>query len=194
MGQCAHIEYSCALSSLLPVCARPQAVNVQFMQSNSIRVLQFGIQGNKEPFVDIPEDVREWALDVRDPFLSSAAESSIAARTSERSLLVLVFFALWAASICWGGADRLPVNCWVCELVAFCVPRFRFVPSIAHAGHSGCIASVARRAEPPHIDPLQQGSLRGVLPCRLRLVSASLCLSAFFLSTVLFRALEVGKP
>lgn len=40
------------------LCAPPQAVNVQFMQSNSIRVLQFGIQGNKEPFVDIPEDVR----------------------------------------------------------------------------------------------------------------------------------------
>lgn len=32
--------------------------NVKFCQEENIKLLQFGIQGNKEPFVDIPEFVR----------------------------------------------------------------------------------------------------------------------------------------
>ncbi|KAI9141371.1 protein-tyrosine phosphatase [Paraphysoderma sedebokerense] len=30
--------------------------NVKFLQENNIRLFQFGVAGNKEPFVDIPED------------------------------------------------------------------------------------------------------------------------------------------
>lgn len=51
------------LKTIIYLCPEDyMAVNVQFMQSNSIRVLQFGIQGNKEPFVDIPEDAIRDAL------------------------------------------------------------------------------------------------------------------------------------
>lgn len=69
------------------------------MQSNSIRVLQFGIQGNKEPFVDIPEDVRGclawWAG------FSCLLSRQWSARASGRVLLyVLVFVAEWAARVC----------------------------------------------------------------------------------------------
>jgi tyrosine-protein phosphatase SIW14 len=32
--------------------------NLQFCKSEGITLLQFGIQGNKEPFVDMPEYVR----------------------------------------------------------------------------------------------------------------------------------------
>lgn len=38
--------------------------NRAFYQENSINMLQFGIQGNKEPFVDIPDPVIRDALDV----------------------------------------------------------------------------------------------------------------------------------
>jgi tyrosine-protein phosphatase SIW14 len=31
-------------------------VNSNFLQENSIKLYQFGVAGNKEPFVDIPED------------------------------------------------------------------------------------------------------------------------------------------
>ena len=30
--------------------------NMKFLQDNGIRLFQFGVAGNKEPFVDIPED------------------------------------------------------------------------------------------------------------------------------------------
>jgi len=38
------------------------AENVEFCASNNIKVFQFGIQGNKEPFVDIPEEAIRDAL------------------------------------------------------------------------------------------------------------------------------------
>ena len=36
--------------------------NSKFLSENSIQLLQFGVPGNKEPFVDIPEDVIALAL------------------------------------------------------------------------------------------------------------------------------------
>lgn len=35
--------------------------NISFCSENGIDIMQFGIQGNKEPFVDIPEPVR-WLV------------------------------------------------------------------------------------------------------------------------------------
>lgn len=32
------------------------SVNCNFLEENSIKLYQFGVAGNKEPFVDIPED------------------------------------------------------------------------------------------------------------------------------------------
>lgn len=32
------------------------SVNCNFLQENSIQLYQFGVAGNKEPFVDIPEE------------------------------------------------------------------------------------------------------------------------------------------
>jgi hypothetical protein len=36
----------------------------RFMEDNSIELFQFGVPGNKEPFVDIPEDIISSALSV----------------------------------------------------------------------------------------------------------------------------------
>ena len=38
--------------------------NMQFLEENNIKLFQFGVAGNKEPFVDIPEDVICEALTV----------------------------------------------------------------------------------------------------------------------------------
>jgi len=40
------------------------AENLEFYKTHGISILQFGIQGNKEPFVDIPEDAIADALSV----------------------------------------------------------------------------------------------------------------------------------
>jgi hypothetical protein len=34
--------------------------NMKFLQENGIHLFQFGVAGNKEPFVDIPEDKVHW--------------------------------------------------------------------------------------------------------------------------------------
>lgn len=95
------LSVSGTLSSLLLVGALPQAVNVQFMQSNSIRVLQFGIQGNKEPFVDIPEDVRGWVLRLWVRVFSSAVVAAVGERSTQQYLFrVLVFVAEWTPRVC----------------------------------------------------------------------------------------------
>jgi tyrosine-protein phosphatase SIW14 len=39
-------------------------VNLEFLESNGITLYQFGVPGNKEPFVDIPEDKIRDALSV----------------------------------------------------------------------------------------------------------------------------------
>ena len=39
-------------------------VNKQFLKDNDIQFFQFGVPGNKEPFVDIPEDIIASALSV----------------------------------------------------------------------------------------------------------------------------------
>ncbi len=53
------------LRTLIYLCPEDCAKdNVEFYHSHNINVLQFGIQGNKEPFVDIPEDVIADALGV----------------------------------------------------------------------------------------------------------------------------------
>lgn len=36
--------------------------NIQFLQKEGIKLFQFGIKGNKEPFVDIPQHVIRDAL------------------------------------------------------------------------------------------------------------------------------------
>ena len=38
--------------------------NKRFLDDNGIRLFQFGVPGNKEPFVDIPEDKIAAALEV----------------------------------------------------------------------------------------------------------------------------------
>ncbi|KAJ9551636.1 hypothetical protein OSB04_015681 [Centaurea solstitialis] len=53
------------LRSIVYLC--PEAYpehNLEFLKSNRIQLLQFGIEGTKEPFVDIPEDTIREALKV----------------------------------------------------------------------------------------------------------------------------------
>ncbi|KAJ9063970.1 tyrosine-protein phosphatase siw14 [Entomophthora muscae] len=38
--------------------------NVKFCEEHNIKIYQFGVAGNKEPFVDIPEDIIRGALSV----------------------------------------------------------------------------------------------------------------------------------
>ncbi len=52
------------LRSILFLCPeRYSDNNMEFCRANGIRVLQFGIEGNKEPFVHIPEDAIRRAVE-----------------------------------------------------------------------------------------------------------------------------------
>jgi tyrosine-protein phosphatase SIW14 len=53
------------LRSILYLCPEPYPeATVQFVKSNGIQLFQFGIEGCKEPFVNIPEDTIREALKV----------------------------------------------------------------------------------------------------------------------------------
>ncbi|KAL8145531.1 inositol diphosphatase DSP4 [Apium graveolens] len=53
------------LRSIIYLCPEPYPeANVEFLKSNGIRLFQFGIEGTKEPFVNIPEDAIREALTV----------------------------------------------------------------------------------------------------------------------------------
>lgn len=50
---------SLKLKTLIYLCPENcNEANLAFCQENGIKIMQFGIQGNKEPFTDIPEPVR----------------------------------------------------------------------------------------------------------------------------------------
>ena len=50
------------LKTLIYLCPEDcNAQNLDFYRQSNIEIMQFGIQGNKEPFVDIPEEVRSFA-------------------------------------------------------------------------------------------------------------------------------------
>ncbi|KAL5573493.1 hypothetical protein UlMin_023090 [Ulmus minor] len=53
------------LRSIICLCPEPYPeANMEFLKSNGIRLFQFGIEGYKEPFVNIPEDTIREALKV----------------------------------------------------------------------------------------------------------------------------------
>ncbi|XVE78387.1 hypothetical protein DITRI_Ditri13aG0140800 [Diplodiscus trichospermus] len=53
------------LRSIICLCPEPYPeANNEFLKSNGIRLFQFGIEGYKEPFVNIPEDTIREALKV----------------------------------------------------------------------------------------------------------------------------------
>ncbi|XVE72459.1 hypothetical protein DITRI_Ditri11bG0040900 [Diplodiscus trichospermus] len=53
------------LRSVIYLCPEPYSeANTGFLKSNGIRLFQFGIEGYKEPFVNIPEDTIREALKV----------------------------------------------------------------------------------------------------------------------------------
>ncbi|KAL2476756.1 putative tyrosine-protein phosphatase [Abeliophyllum distichum] len=53
------------LCSIVYLCPEPYPVpNMEFLKSNGIQLFQFGIEGYKEPFVNIPEDKIREALKV----------------------------------------------------------------------------------------------------------------------------------
>ncbi|KAL1348129.1 probable tyrosine-protein phosphatase DSP4 isoform X1 [Arachis duranensis] len=54
-----------ALRSIIYLCPEPYPeANMEFLKSNGIKLYQFGIEGHKEPFVNIPEDTIREALKV----------------------------------------------------------------------------------------------------------------------------------
>lgn len=53
------------LRSIIYLCQEPYpADNIEFIENRGIKLFHFGIEGNKEPFVNIPEDVIRQALKV----------------------------------------------------------------------------------------------------------------------------------
>lgn len=53
------------LRSIIYLCPEPYPeANMEFLKSNGIKLFQFGIEGHKEPFVNIPEDTIREALEV----------------------------------------------------------------------------------------------------------------------------------
>uniref|UniRef100_A0A7C8ZEA3 Protein-tyrosine-phosphatase n=1 Tax=Opuntia streptacantha TaxID=393608 RepID=A0A7C8ZEA3_OPUST len=56
---------SLGLRSIICLCPEPYPeANMQFLKSNGIKLYQFGIEGYKEPFVNIPDDMIREALKV----------------------------------------------------------------------------------------------------------------------------------
>ncbi|OWM79791.1 hypothetical protein CDL15_Pgr023203 [Punica granatum] len=56
---------SLGLRSIICLCPEPYPeTNMEFLKSNGIKLFQFGIEGYKEPFVNIPEDTIREALKV----------------------------------------------------------------------------------------------------------------------------------
>ncbi|XP_074365549.1 inositol diphosphatase DSP1-like isoform X3 [Apium graveolens] len=54
-----------SLRSIVYLCPEPYPeVNAEFLRSNGIRLFQFGVDGSKEPFVNIPEETIREALKV----------------------------------------------------------------------------------------------------------------------------------
>ncbi|KAK9285260.1 hypothetical protein L1049_024450 [Liquidambar formosana] len=53
------------LRSIIYLCPEPYPeANAEFLKSNGIRLFEFGIEGHKEPFVNIPEDTIREALKI----------------------------------------------------------------------------------------------------------------------------------
>ncbi|XP_051128384.1 tyrosine-protein phosphatase DSP1-like [Andrographis paniculata] len=53
------------LRSIIYLCPEPYPeANVQFLNENGIRLFQFGVEGSKEPFVNIPEETIRHALEI----------------------------------------------------------------------------------------------------------------------------------
>ncbi|KAK7385826.1 hypothetical protein VNO78_31725 [Psophocarpus tetragonolobus] len=53
------------LRSIIYLCPEPYPeANLEFLKSNGIKLYQFGIEGHKEPFVNIPDDTIREALKV----------------------------------------------------------------------------------------------------------------------------------
>jgi tyrosine-protein phosphatase SIW14 len=51
------------LKSILFMCPEEYLpANVEFARTHGIRIFQYGVEGNKEPFIDIPDDVIREAL------------------------------------------------------------------------------------------------------------------------------------
>lgn len=54
---------SLRLKTLIYLCPEEcNESNLTFFKENNIRIMQFGIQGNKEPFTDIPDHVRDFVF------------------------------------------------------------------------------------------------------------------------------------
>lgn len=59
-----YLETLC-LRSIIYLCPEPYPeANTEFLRANNIQLFQFGIEGHKEPFVNIPEDTIREALKV----------------------------------------------------------------------------------------------------------------------------------
>ncbi|KAK9691336.1 hypothetical protein RND81_09G190600 [Saponaria officinalis] len=57
--------HSLGLRSIVYLCPEPYPeVNMEFLKNNGIKLYQFGIEGHKEPFVNIPNDAIREALQV----------------------------------------------------------------------------------------------------------------------------------
>ncbi|KZV16130.1 putative tyrosine-protein phosphatase [Dorcoceras hygrometricum] len=53
------------IRSIIYLCPEPYPeANMQFLHANKIRLFQFGIEGSKEPYVNIPDDTIRSALEV----------------------------------------------------------------------------------------------------------------------------------
>ncbi|XP_020577363.1 probable tyrosine-protein phosphatase At1g05000 [Phalaenopsis equestris] len=53
------------LRSVVYLCPEPYPeANLEFLEANGIRLFQFGIEGHKEPFVNIPEEMIREALKI----------------------------------------------------------------------------------------------------------------------------------
>ncbi|XP_019168683.1 PREDICTED: probable tyrosine-protein phosphatase At1g05000 isoform X2 [Ipomoea nil] len=110
------------LRSIICLCPEPYPqANVEFLNANGIRLFQFGIDGSKEPFVNIPADMIREALKVV---------------LDKRNHPLLIH--------CKRGKDRVPRG--VLEKTAAMVPHFnlRRVPEIRCCKGSGVRLAIHR--------------------------------------------------
>ncbi|URD89417.1 Tyrosine phosphatase family [Musa troglodytarum] len=97
------------LRSVLCLCPEPYPdANVDFLRANGIRLFQFGIDGYKEPFANIPEDTIREALKI------SETTHSLSIATEERSFSVLANIVMKyhsLQSVCFQHRTGCVVGC-----------------------------------------------------------------------------------
>ncbi|MBA0605544.1 hypothetical protein Godav_018109 [Gossypium davidsonii] len=119
------------LRSIIYLCPEPYPeANTEFLKSNEIRLFQFGIEGYKEPFVDIPDDTIREALNV---VLGTPLHFNCGQDVRNHPVLI--------------HCNRGKV-CEICSSALYMTKRFEFYNVVLSFQHrTGCVVGCLRKLQ-----------------------------------------------